>query len=151
GLVLLGRGRLGRAALDGLQAGALAHLDVAIDLGAILDDERSGHDVARDARGLVQHDLRRGDDVAGHGAAHGHRLRADRRLDLARLADDQGVLARDLAAEPAVDPDGVLEHELALELGALVDERGEAAGTRGARGRSRLVPFDTLAAKRSAR
>ncbi len=57
-------------------------------------------------------------------------------MDLAALADDQRVLAGDLAAEAAVDADRVLEGELALERRTLIDESGQASGGSGRRRRA---------------
>ena len=104
-----------------------AHLHVAVELGALFDHERRGVDVARHVRRLVQHDLIAGVDVALDHTADHDADRLDRGVDLSRLADDQGVVAGDLAAEGAVDADRILERELALELGALIDEGREVA------------------------
>src|SRR5262249_29289492 len=66
-------------------------------------------------------------------------------------ANDQRILAGELAAEPAVDAHGVLERQLALELGALVDERGEPTGSRRAARRCGVVALDALASERGSR
>src|SRR5262249_30955168 len=49
---------------------AAGHLDLAVQLGAVLDRERRGLEVAVHARGLVQDDLARGEDVALDEPAH---------------------------------------------------------------------------------
>src|SRR5690606_21652273 len=110
----------------------LLHLDAAVQRRAVLHLEAAALHVALEPRGLLQDQALARAHVVAHAAADHDGARAHAREDLAALADHQRVLARDLAAEHAVDADRVLEAELALELRALVDEGAErlAAGRR---------------------
>src|SRR5262249_14592055 len=51
-------------------------------------------------------------------------------LDERALADDERVVGEDLAAKAAVDANGALERELALERGAASEQRGDLAESR---------------------
>ena len=114
----------------------LAHLDAAVQLRALFHHDNRTVEIAIHNRGLVQNDLLRRDDVALDQTTDDNADRVNGRHDLAGLTHDQRVVTRDLATERAVDSDRIFERELAHELRALIDERGQIAeATAGARAR----------------
>ena len=82
----------------------------------------------RIARRVVQLDRALGADVPVDLAVDDDGAAGDLGVDLRALADDQHVVRHDGAGELAVDADGPLEGELALELGPAAEQGVEVAG-----------------------
>src|SRR5690606_2814950 len=104
----------------------------ALDLHPLLDDEGRGVEVADDVGGDVQLDRVPSSDVPPHRAAFDDDRRdVDVGFDLGAFADDQNVVAVDLAAQLAIDAHAALEKELSLETRAASEQGGEFDGGAG--------------------
>src|SRR5690606_945897 len=99
------------------------HLARALELDASLDEERRGADVADQlARGVDLEGLARADVPVHRAPADDDRRDVDLGVDLGAVADDERVVALDLAFEDAVDAHAAFEIELPLEPGAATEE-----------------------------
>src|SRR3989304_1330549 len=93
-----------------------AHLDVALELGPVGDDDARRLDVADDLAFPLHLAALGRLDVADDLPAHREGARAHARLDASRAGDGEVLLARDLAADPALDDEVLVALDLALDL-----------------------------------
>src|SRR5438270_1893777 len=118
----------GRRRRRGLDRAGLGHAAVPLEEHALVHDDHGRLDVPEHTRRAAQLDALGGQHVADDLARDQDDTGADGGVDDALLADDEATVGDDLTAEAAVQHHGTVEGELALDLGALVDEGGEVAG-----------------------
>src|SRR5262249_22602382 len=104
------------------------HLALALEEGAVLDQEPGRDERSRDPRARQYLDPLPPVDPTAHRAPDGDDAAVDVGLHLSRLADDQGVVGDDLPLQPTIDAQGVAEAELAQELRPFVHETVEVLG-----------------------
>src|SRR5207237_1253199 len=128
GAEILGLPAGGRRRRRGLDRAGLGHAAVPLEEHALVDDHHGRLDVPEHTRRAAQLDALGGQHVADYLARDQDDTGADGGVDDALLADDEATVGDDLTAEAAVQHHRTVEGELALDLGALVDEGGEVAG-----------------------
>src|SRR5687768_5771512 len=123
-LVTRGRRRLARS---GASAGLARHRDAALPVGAFLDHQDLGLDVALDAPRRADLEPATAIDVALVVAVDDDVVGLDRAAHAGLRADDQGPLALDLALCLALDAQVAVAYVLSVEAGVRVDDRLVAA------------------------
>ena len=131
--LLSGLSRL-RATLCGLsrlrrgpRARLTGHRHAALPMGALLDHEHLGLDVALDATRRADLEATAAIDVALVIAVDDHVVRLDRAADSSLGADDERSLAFDLALRLALDPQVAVADVLPVEAGMGIDDALVAA------------------------
>src|SRR5262249_51760623 len=137
-------GEVGLLAAATGRLGAPAHRALALEHGALVDDEAAAVDVPDHLARRAQLEPRAGLDVAGHLTVHDDGRARDLRLHDRALADRERVLGRDLALDLALDADAPLEVELADDLRALAEERARRAQLLRSRRLLILIPLEHL-------
>src|SRR5690606_7169912 len=117
--------RLLFSGISGLRTGPAAdvHVDVALEGGAVGDEDSRGLDVADHAAVALQLDLVAGEDVPGHLAGDLHVLGLDVGLDGAAALDEEALLDRDLALDGALDDQVLVAADLSVDDDAAADDR----------------------------
>src|SRR5262249_50625797 len=107
-----------------------SHAAGALEERALFDPEHRRVNLRRHARPRMDLDALAREDRAFEGSVDRDALDPDLRVDLGGSADYQLPSRRDLPIEPSIDPEGLLEGQLALQVASLVEksvERGAVA------------------------
>src|SRR5262249_14527175 len=107
--------------------GRRRHVAGALKVRTLLDPQERRLEIRGDPRARVQLDPFRGVHRALERAVDRNAVHVDLGVDLGGIDQDELASAGNPALEPSVDPKGFLEHELTLQVTALVEkpvERG---------------------------
>src|SRR5437667_10843584 len=108
---------------------ASAHRAATVEQRALVHDQARGGDAALHAAGRADVQPLTGGHVAGHPALDDDRGTRDLRVHHRALADGERIPRGDLPLTLALYPRCPLEHELAVDLGSLAQERVDPPGT----------------------
>src|SRR5687767_3386523 len=106
----------------------VAHVALPLEKRPLFDEQLGGNERRLHPGAGQQLDALAAVHATGDRAPDRDHVALDVGVDAARLPDDEGVVGHDPPLDAAVDAEGVLEAELALELRALVHEPVQLLG-----------------------